>query len=352
MLKIIITILLTWAFTLSLQGQVTATNTFFQYSMTPFQATSLPYNYLDKFDRRRGTARPERGIREDTKTSLGWYVNAGTHNDYSPQSGLTTSALVAVDKISDPNRLNLKIGGGILYNDLDIVQITSPFVHATMGHELNETWRVLGGAGYRFSAQRLNPAKVNYRDLDDPKIAIAMDANQTIYHAFGVSAAAVHIERMYLGIGVNRILSNKSFATATEGSFTETNFLGQFVLRGRYNSNFFKDLTQRGYSLRTERPNRGLFTNVNMSIAMRYLHAQIKYPFYAQLNCRTTLSEHLWTGLGWNTSKRVQFLLGFMKIPVFKLDESRAEYHIWVGYDLPNNANPQHGIDLNVGYFF
>ncbi|MEY4937756.1 MAG: hypothetical protein RIS64_4115 [Bacteroidota bacterium] len=336
------------ALVVRLGAQVTPAQTLFQYSMTPFQPTALPYNYLDKFDRQRGGASPEKGHREDKK-SLGWYLNASSRHEIFPETGVVNSGIVTADRISDPNQLGLKIGGGVMYSDLEVVQITSPFVHFSIGKALDDNWRLLGGLGYRFSSQRLN--QLTYRDGNDPKIAIATDLAQSSYNVVGVSAAAVHLEKMYLGIGVNRILGGGQYAARDNTSFTETNLLFQYVLRSRYNANLGTDWTQKG-SLRGENPNRGLFTNVNLSVAMRYLSAGVKYPLHAQINCRTTITPTLWTGMGWNTTNRWQIQVGLMKIPVFKMDASFAEYHIWIAYDVPTRNTPQHGVDLNLGYYF
>jgi hypothetical protein len=333
-------------------AQVTALHPFAQYSMTPFQATALPYNYLDRFEKRRDATVPEAGNPADAKNLSGWYLNACTRNEIHPQTGIVTSGLITADKINNPNLLGLKIGGGLMYNDLRIVQITSPFVHATMGKALDDNWRILGGLGYRFSLQRLNPNQLIYKDLDDPKMDIALQTAQAAYSSIGVSAAAVHIHKMYLGLGVNRVLSKEQFHSATQGSFTEINFLGQFVLRSQYAPNYFKDWESRKNNLLAENPNRGLFTNVHLSVAARYLAVPVKYPFYAQFHCRTTITPNLWTGLGWNTANRWQLQFGLLKIPIFKEDAISYEYHIWLGYDLPTHNAPQHGIDLNVGYYF
>jgi hypothetical protein len=333
---------------LPLKAQVTPAQTLFQYSMTPFQPTALPYNYLDKFDRRRGGENPEKGHREDKKVT-GWYLNGSSRHEIFPETGVVNSGIFAADRIADPSELGLKIGGGVMYSDLEIVRITSPFVHFSVGKALDDNWRLLGGLGYRFSSQNLRG--LTYRDINDPKIPVALESAQSSYNVIGVSTAVVHIEKMYVGLGVNRILGNGQYNTRDNTSFTETNLLFQYVLRSRYNANLGTDWTQKG-SLRTENPNRGLFTNVNLSVAMRYLSAGVKYPLHAQVNCRTTITPSLWAGMGWNTTKRWQLQFGLMKIPVFKMDASPAEYHIWIAYDVPTRTAPQHGVDMNLGYYF
>jgi hypothetical protein len=340
------------AFAGKIAAQVTAAHPLSQYSMTPFQATALPYNYLDRFEKPNDETVPEAGNPVDKKNLSGWYLNACTRNEIHPQTGLVTSGMITADHLKNPNLLGLKIGGGLMYNDLQIVQITSPFIHATMGKALDDNWRILGGLGYRLSLQRLSPNQLVYKDLDDPKIDMALQAAQSSYSVLGVSAAAVHIHKMYIGLGVNRILGNTQFASAAQNSFTEINLLGQFVLRSRYAPHYFKDWESRKNNLLAENPNRGLFTNVHLSVAMRYLAVAVKYPFYAQFNCRTTITPSLWTGLGWNTANRWQLQFGLLKIPVFKQDAVANEYHIWLGYDLPTRHTPQHGIDLNAGYYF
>jgi Type IX secretion system membrane protein PorP/SprF len=334
-----------------MNAQVTTAHTLFQYSMTPFQATALPYNYLDKFDRHRGGINTEKGHREDQK-SRGWYLNLSTRHEIHPQIGVISSGVFAADHIENPNKIGLKFGGGVMYSDLGEVQITSPFVHCSVGKDLDENWRLLGGLGYRFATQRLNPTRVTYKDLNDPKIQIALESAQSTYNAVGVSMAIVHIEKLYLGFGMNRILGSGEFAAANGSSFTETNLLLQYIIRSHYNSNWYSGWDPTKGSLKTENPNRGFLTNINLSIAMRYLNVATQYPLHAQINCRTTLTPLLWTGLGWNTANRWQIQFGLLKIPVFKMDSALSEYHIWLAYDLPNYNTPQHGVDLNIGYYF
>ncbi len=334
-----------------IDAQVTAAHTLFQYSMTPFQPTALPYNYLDKFDRHRGGANTEKGHREDKKAQ-GWYLNASTRHEFHPQTGVISSGVFAADRITDPNKMGLKMGGGIFYSNLEAVQITSPFIHISMGKDLDDHWRLLGGLGYRFSMQRVNPSVVVYKDLNDPKIQTALESAQSRFNVVGMSVAVVHVEKLYLGIGINRILGGEPYASPTNTSFTETNLLLQYIIRSHYKSNWSSSWDPTSGSLKTENPNRGFLTNVNLRVSMRYLHVGVKYPLHAQINCRTTITPMLWTGLGWNTANRWQIQLGLLKIPVFKMDASSPEYHIWLAYDLPHYNTPQHGVDLNFGYYF
>jgi len=167
-----------------------------------------------------------------------------------------------------------------------------------------------------------------------------------------VSTAIVHLQKMYIGLGIQRILGNEQFGTARQNSFTEFNLLGQYILRSEYDANYYKDWESRKTNLLSENPNRGLLTNVNLSVSMRYLAVAVQYPFYAQFNCRASLTPLLWTGLGWNTANRWQLQFGLLKIPIFKQDATPNEYHIWLGYDLPTRNAPQHGVDLNLGYYF
>jgi Type IX secretion system membrane protein PorP/SprF len=337
-------------------AQVTNAHSLFQYSMTPFQATALPYNYLDKFDRTAGGANTERGDREDTKLSSGWYLNASTRSEIHQQTGVTTSGICAVDKMSDPNQLGLIVGGGVMYDDLQAVQITSPFVHVSAGKALDDHWRILGGVSYRYSSQHVNLSRITYKDLDDPKIEIAAKSAQTSFNVVGVSAAFVHIEKMYLGVGVNRILGGKGeFASFNNKTFTEANLLFQYAFKTRPNANPYSNWSSRSVhgSMRAENPNRGFFTNVNVSVAMRYvMSAEMNYPFHAQINCRASIAPMLWTGLGWNTANRLQLQFGLLKIPVFKADASSNEYQLWVAYDLPTQNTPKHGVEFNLGYYF
>jgi Type IX secretion system membrane protein PorP/SprF len=337
-------------------AQVTNAHSLFQYSMTPFQATALPYNYLDKFDRNAGGANTERGYREDTKLFSGWYLNASTRSEIHPLTGIATSGICAVDKIADPNQLGLIVGGGVMYDDLQNVQITSPFVHASVGKALTDNWRILGGVSYRFSSQHANPSRITYKDLDDPKITMATQSAQTSFNVIGVSAAFVHIQKMYLGVGINRILGNGGeYTSFNNKTFTEANFLVQYAFKTRPNANPYSSWSSRSVhgSTRAENSNRGFFTNINMSVAMRYaMSSEINYPFHAQINCRVTLAPMLWTGLGWNTANRLQLQFGLLKIPVFKADASSNEYQIWVAYDLPTQNTPKHGVEFNLGYYF
>jgi hypothetical protein len=337
-------------------AQVTNVHSLFQYSMTPFQATALPYNYLDKFDRNAGGRNTEKGYREDKKLFSGWYLNASSRSEIHPLTGVATSGVFAVDKISDPNQLGLKIGGGVLYSDLMAVQITSPFVHMSVGKDLTDNWRILGGVCYRFSTQRFNDKWITYKDLDDPKIKNTAQGEQNTFNIVGVSAAFVHIQQLYIGVGINRILgSGGAFAAYDNATFTEGNFLMQWSFKTRPNLNPYSSWSSRSVhgSMRAENPNRGFLTNMNVSLAMRYaMSAAVEYPLHAQVNCRLSLAPMLWTGLGWNTANRFQLQFGILKIPVFKMDASANEYQFWLAYDLPNHNTPKHGVEFNLGYYF
>jgi hypothetical protein len=333
-------------------AQISAAQTFFQYSMTAVQPTALPYNYLDKFNRIQGRANTEKGHRED-KRLRGLYLNGGVRTEFLKQTGIALSGICAVDRIPNPNELRFQIGGGIAYTNLESVQIITPFVHASVGKELGDKWRLLGGLGYKFGIQRPS-AKLLYRDLEDPKITIAETLNEARINVFGVSAAIVHIEKMYLGIGVNRMLEDRMYQTFDNKVFTEANLLFQYALKGNPNPNYHQSWSgrSRNGSSWTSNPNRSTFTNFHFTAAMRYLmSASGKYPLHAQFNARTTINESWWTGLGWNTANRFQWHIGFLKIPVFREGVSN-EYQIWFTYDVPNGNAPRHGAELNLGYYF
>ncbi|MEO0040843.1 MAG: hypothetical protein RL329_291 [Bacteroidota bacterium] len=351
--------ILFYSFTFSVLGkasaQPSATQTLFQYSMTPFQPTALPFNYLDKFDRRGGGANTERGRRENSRLSTGWYLNTGMRNEYHPSSGLAVSGVVAIDQIPNPDKLPFQVGGGLMYNDLEAVQITAPFLHLSVGKELQGEWRLLGGAGYQFAGQRLNPKRLNYKDLEDPKVAIASElANQRL-NVFAVSAALVHVQKCYIGVGVNRIFEDNVYNSASGGAFTEANLLIEYVPYFRLQDNWSKNWHSRNRhgSTWSSNPNRGFFTNVHLSLMMRYLMSSTGgYPLFAQLNARTTLNSMLWAGMGINTAGRTQLQVGLLKIPVYRMDASTLEGHIWLAYDIPTAISPRHGVDINLGYFF
>jgi hypothetical protein len=334
-------------------AQISAAQTFFQYSMTAIQPTALPYNYLDKFNRIQGRANTEKGHRED-KRFKGLYLNGGARTEFLKQTGVAVSGVCAIDRIANPNQLRFQIGGGMAYTNLETVQITTPFVHVSVGKALDEEkWRLLGGVSYKFGWQ-CPVNKLLYRDLEDPKITIAETLNNARMNVFGVSAAIVHIEKMYLGIGVNRMLEDRIYQTFDNKTFTEANLLFQYAYKGKPNPNYHQSWSgrSRNGSSWTSNPNRGTFTNFHFTAAMRYLmSASGKYPLYAQFNGRTTINEAWWTGFGWNTANRFQFHVGFLKIPVFSEGTSK-EYQFWLTYDVPNGNAPRHGAEINVGYYF
>jgi Type IX secretion system membrane protein PorP/SprF len=339
----------------SLRAQITTTQTLFQYSMTPFQPTALPYNYLDKFDRKNGRANTERGQRETSKLFTGWYLNAGTRTEFTPQSGAALSGVIALDNISNPDKLGFQYGGGVMYNDLEAVQITTPFFHASVGTALTDNLRLLGGLGYQLAMQRLNPNRLNYKDLDDPKVAIANDWAQRQVNIVSLSAALVEVQQFYIGIGIQRALEDNVYNSFEGKAFTEANLLVEYAMKLNLNRNLFQDWGSRSRrgSTWSENPNRGFLTNLHFSLAMRYLmSASGKYPLLAQLNVRTTLSPLFWAGTGWNTAGRAQLQFGLLKIPVYRMDASTQEYQIWMAYDIPTPTSPRHGVEFNLGYYF
>jgi hypothetical protein len=338
------------ALTRPLSAQVTNAHVLFQYSMNPFQPTALPYNYLDKHVPKPANSKTVRNQRMDAKFK-GWYFNVSSRSEAHPQIGTTTSSIVAVDHIDNPNKLGLKIGGGIAYQDLEAVQIVSPYLHTSMGMSLDDpytgNWRLLGGAGIRFSSQQAN-RNLLFKDINDPKIPLVFETLQQNFTTIGISAALVDIRKMYIGIGLNRLLG-AAYVSANQSSFTELNALFQYSLKPHY----FKR-TQRNMDGRARfasDPNRGLLTNINMSVATRYLLSSTNHPLHLQLNCRATLTSLFWGGIGWNTANRTQLQVGILKFPVLQ-EGTTKEYQCWVAYDLPTAATPKHGIELNLGFYF
>jgi Type IX secretion system membrane protein PorP/SprF len=352
MLKRTSILLIFLSMVLTAGAQITPTANLFQNSMAPFQATALPYNYLDKFEQHREALPNQRRILPNQKPNLNLYFNASVRSeiypdyDISPQSALT-SGVYTIDYIQNPDKMTYKIGGGVMHNDLQIVQIISPFLNLSLGRPIDEYWRILAGVNYRFSNLRAKNS-LDYQHPDDQKIKAiqqlyALDSN---YHAWGLSAAAVHTEKLYIGIGMNRLLSTHLFRTAKNESFTELNLLFQTVLWKRYKSNFVRD---KETGKRVDMPNRGFLSNVNLSVAARYLMGT-HYP-YVQVSCRTTLMPKLWMGVGWNTANRIQLQVGFMELPLFKQDVEK-EWYLWAGYDFPTQNTPYRGTEINLGYYF
>jgi hypothetical protein len=343
------------AMTCPLIAQVTNAHVLFQYSMNPFQPTALPYNHLDKSNETRGF---EKGFRAEKKMPVRWYLNANHRSELHPQSNMIHSSIAAIDYISNPNKLNFKIGGGIVYQNLDAVQIASPYLHVSVGQALDDAltghWRILGGAGIRFSNQRLSTNSVLYKDLNDPKIPIALQMLGSSSTTIAASAALVNVNGMYIGLGVNRMISGEMFRNVDKSSFTEANLLLQYGFKFYSIANARLDMGGRSnIPKKVTNPNRGFLTNMNLSIALRsMLGAGEQYPLHAQLNCRVTLTPVFWGGLGWNTARRTQLQFGLLKIPFLQQDEEKREYQLWVAYDIPSFQSPKHGAEVNIGYYF
>jgi hypothetical protein len=338
-------------------AQVAPTANMFQNSMAPFQATALPYNYLDKFESSQELQPTSTRLRPNQKSGLQWYLNASNRTEIYPETGVSlrniaSASVVTADFVRHLDKMSYKIGGGILNNDLELVQYVSPFAHFSLGMPMNLYWQLVGGFSYRFSMPRF-VNELGYQHMIDPKINQAKEMNHATYHSAGVSIAAVHAQNCYIGFGVNRLLSTTQFITTKKSNFTEFNFLCQAVVWKRYQSNFVRD---KETSKKVENPSRGFLSNVNMSVAMRYLYVpeyalDKSYPLYAQVSCRTTLTNQLWTGIGWNTANRVQWQIGLMKLPLFK-QEVEYEWYIWAAYDFPTHHTPYHGTEINLGCYF
>jgi hypothetical protein len=328
-------------------AQVTAAQTLFQYSIMSVQPTELPYHYLEQFD----------DYQQDTQNIKaafkGCYLNIGSRGEQHAQTGTALSSVCAIDKIAEPQRLKLQMGGGVMYHDLEALQIAAPFAHVSTGKKLNANWHLLGGLGYQFAAQRLNLNRLTFKDLDDPKIAIASERAQRQVHTWSVSTAITHLQKGYIGIGYQRSFENNPYVSAENKPFSELNLVIEYAFKFKLNEyQDWHEPTRYG-STWVKNPNRGFHSNVHLSMAMRYLmSAAGTYPLHAQFHARASLTRLLWAGLGWNTANRVQMQLGLLKIPVFKTEMAHSEYQIWVGYDLPNAVSPRHGAELHLGYAF
>jgi hypothetical protein len=324
-------------------AQVSTTQTLFHYQLTAIQPTALPNHYLDYFD--------------DDKQNLSetplpkWYLNVSNRNDLHPQTGNAWTNLVAIDRIPDPNKLKFQFGGGIQFADLEAVQFIAPFFHLSVGKSLTQSWRILGGLGYQYATQRLPPDRILYKDLDDPKIALAQALMQQPVNTFSVSAAAVQTKHCYIGLGYNRIIENNQYNTLSKNNFSELNFALEYIFKFKLRE--FQDWTQRHrqQGAWAEIPKRGFGTNVRVSVLGRYL-LNADYPFHAQCNLRMSLHPLFWGGVGWNTAQRFQIQAGLVKIPVFKTKPYHSEYWIWFGYDLQTLAAPRHGVEIQLGYAF
>jgi hypothetical protein len=352
----------------SVGAQITPTAGMFQSSMAPFQATALPYNYLDKFEPRQEQSPIQRNLHPNLKANLSWYANASLRVETYPESAnasknTTLSNALTIDRILRYDKMSYKIGGGIMQQDLQIVQLNSPFLHVSAERSIEEHWRLLIGANYRFTQSRLNPIQLNYQHPYDRKISksgddllIAIRDYNSHFQSFGVSTAAVHTKRGYIGLGINRFFTNEQFNTFKKKNFTEFNLLCQALVWKRYKPNF---TLNKETGRKEENPNRGFLSNVNVSLSMRYLRTdhnslynyKENYPLYAQLSCRTTITENLWMGMGWNTANRVQIQVGLMKLPIFT-QEVENEWYLWAAYDLPTQNTPYHGVEINLGYHF
>jgi Type IX secretion system membrane protein PorP/SprF len=330
-------------------AQVTSTVQMFQSSMAPIQATALPYNDLDKFEQTQEPLPNRRKLRAEQKPNV-WYVNASTRAEIYPENGVSlkntmTSSILTVDFVKQFDKMSYKIGGGVMNHDLQLVQLTSPFVDFSLGMPMSPKWQLLGGFGYRFSVPRM-VSELGYQHTSDPKIDKITEMNQSIYHSIGMSVAAVQSQKWYIGVGVNRLLGTQPFTNAEKQNFTEFNLLCQAVVWKRYQSNFVRDLET---GKKVDNPNRGFLSNVNLSIAARYLMGT--QHLYTQVSCRTTLTNQIGMGIGWNTANRVQLQIGLMKLPLFKQDVEK-EWYLWAGYDFPTRNTPYHGSEINLGYYF
>jgi Type IX secretion system membrane protein PorP/SprF len=363
MLKRTSILLIFLSMVLTAGAQITPTANLFQNSMAPFQATALPYNYLDKFEQVNDPSPAQRRIKPNQKSNVGLYVNLSSRAETYPETdnwlkNTYKSGICSIDFIQNPHKMSYKIGGGVMYHELQIVQLISPFLHFSLGMPIGEQWRLLGGANYRYAQSRLDKTELDYQHpfdpkipLSDPKTKTAMQDHNNHYHSIGMSVAAVHTEKLYFGLGVNRILDTNQFGTArkqnfTGENFTELNLLFQTVLWKRYKSHFVRD---KETGKRVDMPNRGFLSNVNLSVAARYLMGT-NYP-YVQVSCRATLMPKLWVGVGWNTANRIQLQVGFMELPLFKQDVEK-EWYLWAGYDFPTQNTPYRGTEINLGYYF
>ncbi len=338
-------------------AQVTSIANMVQNSMAPFQATVLPSNELDKSTASKELLPNSRRLNAYPNPNA-YYLNVSNRSENYPEDklslqGMTTALFAQFDYVSYHDKWNHKIGGGVMKQELHFVQQVSLFSHYSLGLPLNDQWQLKGGLSYRISMSRLGVNTDGYQHLEDPKITQVLEINRSNYHSIGLSVAAVHQQRIYIGVGINRLLSNQGFVTASQAdltnrtSFTEWNLLVQWAVRKHYQSHFVRD---RETGKKVEYPSRGLFSNVNLSVAARCIPIS-NYPLFLQWNARTTLWGPLWAGTGLNTSKRVQIQLGWVQFPIFRRDVE-SEYHIWIGYDLPTRNTPYQGYEVNLGYSF
>lgn len=335
-----------------LSAQVTATQTFSQYSATAMQPTALPFHYFEQFDPPQTDENADE-LNLNAQSFKGWHLNLGTRTEWHTQTNPALSGSCTIDRIPNPTKLGFQMGGGVLYSDLETVQITAPFLHASVGTVLTENWRLLGGAGYQRTMQRLNLNRLTYKDLDDPKIALVNALAQKEVNVMSVSAAMVHLKKGYIGMGYKRLFESNQYQGVENKPFSEINLLIEYVFQFKLIQPQNWMSRNRYSSALSEQPRRGFLTNVHVSMAMQYLrNAAGSYPLHAQFNGQVTLTHFLWAGLGWNTANRTQFRVGLLKIPVYKTETAHSEYQFWMAYDLPTTFAPRQGVELHIGYHF
>jgi hypothetical protein len=334
-------------------AQVGMPYTFFQYSMTPFNPTALPYNYFDKFDRPKSRRAPEKEV---SKFQSGLYLNLATRSEVLSNTSVSTSGIFCIDKINDPkfDKYPIKFGGGLMYTDYDVARMVSGFVHAGYAVTLDVDWRLSGGVGYRFSKDNSNRILTHYQHQEDSKIDAIFSSENASIQTISLGVALINVKHFYAGIGVTRNWGSIRYNNADHSGFGEANLLMQWSF-GKPNMELM-DVRTRDPRQTSERQNfnRGFFSNHNLSLVTKYNLKNNTYPIHLQLNYRTSVNNSFWMGLGGSTAKRVQFQFGFLKIPIFKMDASTDEYQIWVAYDLPvgHLALSKHGIEITGGYYF
>jgi hypothetical protein len=339
----------------SARAQVTLIAHNFQNNMAVFQATALPGNELDKSESSSELLPNSRRTHAYQKPNA-YYFNISNRTEKYPEitlDNVATASSFHFDYVRYQDKRNHKIGIGLTKHDLQFTQLVTPYLNYSIGLPLNDTWQFRGGLSYRVSKTFTTYSTLGYEHKDDDKITRAFEINNAIYHSIGLSAATVYNQNLYIGIGMNRLLSYKGFVTTAQGdatdktSFTELNGLVQWAVRKSYQSRFVRD---RETGKKVEYANHGLFSNINLSIAARYGPISA-YPWYVQFNVRTSVMGPLWVGTGFNTAKKIQFQLGWMQFPVFRRDVEH-EYHLWIGYDLPTRNTPYQGYEINLGYSF
>lgn len=350
--KIFITIVLALLFLNHGKTQIPAAPSIFQYSMTGYQPTAFSNNYFDKI----GTERGERSEKKIFKNAM--YANVSTRGEFYfsdiIKPALVTSA-ATVDWIPDPqfNKMPLKLGIGVLHHAMDPIQLISPFVNISYVLKPKQLkWGLMAGFGWRFSNQRFQPKDVLYKDMDR-KIALANEAANANFNTLSLSAALVHVEKCYFGIGWNRVFDKNNFGSPQQKQFTEWNALAEYVLV--LDGLSHKTSLSGGVDVPPDAKERQAWSHHHFSMVTRYVSNGTvgKYPLHAQFNWRASLNKRFWGGLGANTANRVQFLLGVAEHRSNQDGEnSKFEYQIWFSCEPFAQYPYKRAWEVNFGFLF